>query len=258
MRWWFVLPITHAIRQIIDTHKRAGCAESLSTCFASNDLVTVSPTISWEPVSRIPAGEDLVPESPVQDEAGATREGAPRPPRGTRGCRSHSATITSQSGSPCAGKGRQTLHRGRQGTAAALDGPASAPPPPGDAFVLAPPHTPPPPAASPPRLVVVTISYWWWVLASNSSIKTGDWRICLSFVHELVCVLMTCDGLSLVKLLQTAKKVDDKILGNRFESLMRGNSCDQNVIEKTISFLRQLETWYFIRFMRCQRTYECP
>jgi hypothetical protein len=47
-------------------------------------------------------------------------------------------------------------------------------------------------------------------------------------------------------------------MGNRFQYLMQENSRDQSVNVKSISFFRQLDTWYFIRFMRYQRISEYP
>jgi hypothetical protein len=141
-----LLPIIWQISDSTERHwtcvERDACSEGL-----------------WQYLFCIPTGEDLVPESPVQDETGAAGEGAPRPPRASRGCRSHYATLSSQGSSSCAGKGRQALHSGFQGTTTTPGWPTHTTPPSGDALVLASSHTPPPSAATSPRLVVVTAKF---------------------------------------------------------------------------------------------------
>jgi hypothetical protein len=158
----------------------------------------------WECLFCIPTGEDLVPESSVQDETGAAREGLTRSSRAPRGRRSHYVTVSSQSGSSCIGKGREAVHGGCQGTAATPDWPTYTTPPPGDALVLAPSHTPSPSTATSPRLVVVTVSFGGEFLP-----ETLLWNVAMEgcigpMFMDCVCVNDT----SLAELLQEAKEVD--------------------------------------------------
>jgi hypothetical protein len=120
-----------------------------------------SPAGLLQSLSLIPAGENLVPKSSVQDEEGAAREGAPRHSRTARGCRSDNSTVATSRRRSRVGKRREALYRGRQRTATTLNGPTPSPSPPSYAIVHTSSYTSTPPATTPARLVVVPVSYWW-------------------------------------------------------------------------------------------------
>ena len=104
------------------------------------------------------AGQDMVPEPPIQDEEGATGEGHARPTRRSRGCRRHHPALPATGGGAGAGQGRQALHRWRQGTSAVARRTTHVTlvtPSPRHALVHPPTHPPSPSAAASPRLVVV-------------------------------------------------------------------------------------------------------